>query len=511
MDEKPIRWWPLLAIWIISAGLWCYAYGTSDANRQDLVMKSFAIGFFAIVLSLIWLLAFSRLRWKIRFTALAIALLSVFLFAGLFRFEGFSGDLVPVFGWRWAEETARDKKLDTELSQPVGPIDKATINDFTQFFGSNRDGKISGVSLDRDWISDPPELLWRQPIGEAWSGFAVSNSKAITQEQDEDRELVVCYDLLTGKALWQHSDVARYDDALGGVGPRATPTIEGNRVYTLGATGILNCLDLRDGSLLWGLNILKENDAKLPDWGTSSSPLIYGELVVVSAGGRDGRSLVAYNKTSGDFVWGGGSEPAHWSSPVAYEIGGKEQILIFNRALTSHDPDNGNVLWSYPWKRDHPHVSIPLLLGSDRVMLSSGYGNGSALLQITANEDVSFSVERLWKTLHMKAKFTNLVSKDGYVYGLDDGIMACLDIETGRRAWKTGRYGHGQVLLLDDLLLVSAENREILLLEATPVESRVLTRFQALTGKSWNPPALVAPFLLVRNHKEAACYKLPLN
>ena len=151
------------------------------------------------------------------------------------------------------------------------------------------------------------------------------------------------------------------------------------------------------------------------------------------------------------------------------------------------------------------------MLEGDRVLVSSGYGVGSELLHIQPDDTGMFRAERLWKTNRLKAKFNNLVTRDGYVYGLDDGILACLEIATGDLKWKDGRYGHGQFILVRDVLLVTAENGQVALIDPVPTERRELTRFQALEGKTWNPPALAYDLLLVRNDQEAACYRLPVS
>jgi outer membrane protein assembly factor BamB len=276
--------------------------------------------------------------------------------------------------------------------------------------------------------------------------------------------------------------------------------------------GDFMCLNLETGEKRWGFNVLDKHGASVPEWGMASSPLIEGGLVIISVGGPNGHSLVAYDKMSGEMVWGGGSDKAHWSSPVIYEIAGKRQILIFNySAMFAHDLADGSVLWQYEWDTDGmPHVALPIPVGDDRIVLSSGYGKGAELLQISNNDDGTQTAERVWRTLHLKAKFNNYVLKDGYIYGLDDGMLTCIDVEIGRRTWKKGRYGHGQNILVDDLMLLTTEGGEVLLIEPVPEEPRILGSFQALEGKSWNPPALVGEYLLLRNHLEAALYRLPL-
>lgn len=499
------RWWPLIVIWALVLGGWIYFILTGEGNRQMAIMAILGTGFTGVALSVMWLLALSRMPWKIRLKGFGAFVLLMLLMVALFRVEGVTGDLMPIVKFRWSgagEKVATGLADGSELVQGSYP----------QFLGPNRDTTMPNIPLDRDWETNPPQLIWKQPIGEAWSAFSVVGNRAVTQEQDGDDELVVCYELLTGNKLWEHRYPARYDNPLGGIGPRATPTIEENRVYALGAMGDFMLLDLETGEKQWGFNLLEKHQAKLPDWAMASSPLIEGDLVIVSAGGRNGDSLVAYNKMTGDLVWSGGSDRAHWSSPVAYDIAGKRQVLIFNHsALFAHDVTDGSVLWQYEWNTDGmPHVAIPVPVGEDRIVLSSGYGKGAEMLQISSREDGTQSAERLWRTLHLKAKFNNYVFKDGYIYGLDDGMFTCIDIEKGRRAWKEGRYGHGQNILVDDLMLLTTERGEILLTEPVPEEPRILGRFQALEGKSWNPPALVGEYLLVRNHLEAALYRLPL-
>jgi outer membrane protein assembly factor BamB len=383
--------------------------------------------------------------------------------------------------------------------------------EFPQFLGPHRNATLpDGPALSRDWKTRPPVKLWRQPIGAGWSGFAIAGERAVTQEQRGEEELVVCYELRTGRPLWSHADTARYFTTLAGEGPRATPGISGDKVVTLGSTGILNCLDLATGRVIWNRNIIAENQSSVPEWGVAGSPLVLDGLVIVEPGGKNGRSLVACRLTNGEFVWGGGDDAAGYSSPVTAVIGGTSQVLIFNKhAIFGHNAATGEVLWQYPWDPHQPHVAVPVVVDGDRVLVSSGYGVGSELLKITRDNSGRFSAARLWKTNRLKAKFNNVVIRDGYVYGLDDGVLCCLDLSTGGLKWKDGRYGHGQFLLVRDVLLITAENGEVALVDPVPTERRELARFRALDGKTWNPPALVGDLLLLRNDQEAACYRLP--
>jgi len=381
-------------------------------------------------------------------------------------------------------------------------------DDYPQFLGPHRNATVDGVGLLRDWEMHPPRPLWRQPIGTGWSSFAIVGGYAVTQEQRDDKELVTCYEVESGRLCWVHADETSFYHPMGGDGPRATPTISEGRVYTLGATGRLNCLDGATGTPAWSVDIVQDNQAKNNEWGKSGSPLVVDDLVVVSAGGEDGRSLVAYHRDTGERVWVGGNRRSGYASPMLATLAGVPQILILNKgAVTAHDPSDGRLLWEQPWGKNI-NVAQPVPLDGDKVFVSTGYGIGGALFQLARSESGEFEITQRWRTRSIKAKFTNVVVRDGFLYGLDDGIFVCVDLATGKRRWKAGRYGHGQVLGLDDLLLVQAESGEVVLVEASPEAHREHGRFQALSSKTWNNPAFWRGYLLVRNDQEAACYRL---
>ncbi len=518
-SKSRIRWLPAAIILVLTILAIILLWTVDAPHRQSRVLHTVLVLMLSFLLMLLWLLFFSRLRWEVRLLAFGAVVLILLLSIMLFRVKGFSGDLVPLLEWRWGEKAAES----LTGSVPTAPLfpPQAGGKDYPQFLGPHRNGTVQGIKLARDWSERPPQLLWRQPIGAGWSAFAVAGNSAITQEQRGEYEMVVCYDLHSGQERWNHSDRDRYEATPAGVGPRATPTIVEDRVYTLGATGILNCLDLGTGERIWSEDILYDNDAELASWGMSGSPLVLNDLVVVSAGGGAGKSLVAYHKDTGARVWSGGSSPAGYSSPLITTLAGVPQILIFNYgSVAAHDPDDGQILWQHPWPSGTECVSQPLPLPGDRVFVSSAYGIGCKLFQIAHDGDNLLKATLVWETPRLKAKFTNVVHRDGYIYGLDDGVFVCLDLADGQRKWKRGRYGHGQVILVDDsdgsreesdLLLVSAESGDVLLVEVNPNESKEVARFSALASKTWNNPALAGQYLLVRNDREAACYELPIE
>lgn len=460
-------------------------------------------------LSLVWLLLLSGLRWWQRLLYFVGVIGVIAVLANLVRIRGVSGDLVPIFEWRWQKvQTVALPSENSAATPSTNAIASTLTNSYPQFLGPNRDGTIRGVSLARDWNTTKPQELWRQPIGAAWSGFAIFGNYAVTQEQRDQEELVVCYDLLTGKPIWSHTDTERYFTVVAGEGPRATPTIASNRVFTVGATGLLNCLDLATGKKLWSHHFIKENNTKPGEWGVTGSPLVAGDLVIVNPGGQ-GSSLVAYKVADGSVAWSAGDDGASYSAPTLLKFGGVEQIVIFNgSAVFAHQPSDGKILWSQRWYGPYPKVTVPIQLPDDRLLVSSGYGVGAELWEI--RNEGEWKVKVLWKTNRMKSKFANLFYRDGYIYGLDDGIMACLDAKDGSLKWKEGRFGHGQMIMVEDVFLLMAEAGEIVLLEPAPEAQRVLARHPVFTDKTWNPIALAGEYLLVRNDKEAVCLKLPL-
>jgi outer membrane protein assembly factor BamB len=474
-----------------------------------------------------------RLPPILRYAPLVLLVCGVAGFFAIYRFVGWSSTLRPLFELRWAERDslatvpgALVTRGDLEKVQPVS----TTPHDFPGFLGPSRDQTITSVRLNRDWDNLPPKEIWRHSVGLGWSGFAVVADYAVTQEQRDEREMVVCYNLKTGEGRWAHGDQVRVgtEGSFGGVGPRATPMIHEGRVFALGASGILNCLELATGRLLWTKNIHEENQAKSVYWGTSGSPLIVDDLVVVSAGGENNNSLVAYRQVDGERAWSGGSDAAAYASPALATLGGIRQVTIVNEDwVAGHDAANGKVLWRFAWPGKtnmDGSASQARVVGSLRVFVSKGYTQGAALYQFSAEKlqraresgqpmrpDVVWNKATHKKAL-LKTKHSNVCIRDGYVYGLDEEILQCVELASGRERWKRGRYGQGQLLLIDDLLLVQAEDGRVVLVEANPDEHKELASFQALEGEPcWNCPALAGPYLLVRNKDEAACYELPLR
>jgi len=513
MNNSPsrphIRWLPAVVILCLGvlALLIVGLVPTAELQVRNIILV--VIGLSTLFLLILWWMFASRSSWRLRLGIFAILLVLAGSFASAFRFRGVTGDFLPILEARWSRPAA--SAFEKGVDNPA--LDHSGRADFPQYLGPDRNAVIADdTELARDWEKEPPQVLWRQPIGPAWSGFAIMGNRAVTFEQRGDSEVVVCLDILTGKLLWEHADTARFASSLGDVGPRSTPTISGGRVFTFGATGITNCLDLATGRLIWQRAMSKDAPKGRPEWGYACSPLILDDKVIVSGGQSHEKSVFAYHVTDGGLAWRNGSQPAEYASPAFLTLAGVPQIVSFNMIfITAHDPATGKILWEYPWGRRQPCCAQPVPVGPNRVVFSSGYGVGCELLEIQRDAAGKLSVQPIWKTLNLKAKMAAFVHRDGYLYGLDDGTLTCIDLRDGSRKWKAGRYGHGQLLFVGDVLLVTAESGEIVLLAPTPDAPNELTRFRVFNAKTWNPPALSGDLLLMRTDQEVACIRLPAS
>jgi outer membrane protein assembly factor BamB len=375
---------------------------------------------------------------------------------------------------------------------------------WTDFRGPRRDGHYAAGPIRTDWTTLQP--LWRQPVGGGFASFVVAGGHAFTIEQRGQDEVAAAYDVLTGRELWTSAWSALLRDSMGGDGPRATPTWHDGRVFVLGATGEFRALDAATGRTLWRTNILADAGAGNIDWGMAASPLVVDDTVVVLPGGANGQSVVAYHLESGKRAWGALDDGAAYSSPMLVTLAGVRQILTFTASrLVGLAPENGRLLWEFPWKTD-VNASQPVIAGPDRVFISTDYGLDGAMLQVAAGADGQLTTRELWRTNRMNNYFTSAVLHDGFIYGLDRSILACIDAATGELKWKGGRYGYGQVMLASGHLIVVTEEGELALVRADPTAHQEITRFPAIEGKTWNHPAISDGVLLIRSAEEMAAF-----
>lgn len=508
--SAPIRWWPGVGIMLLAIAAVVWVRLQSDWPFQKRNLTTYEILIITFITMLVWWTFLSRAPKRLRLTV-TFALVGVMIAgATLFRLRGMSGDMMPILELRWTHNTLPSPVAPHSSSPILQDSNTPTASSFPQFYGPNRDGVLPGPMLDTNWLAHPPVVLWRQKVGAGWSGFAVVGELAVTQEQHGNEECVVARELISGRERWRHSDTARYNSTIAGEGPRATPTVISNRVFTFGATGILNCLDLATGHRLWSRDVVKESGGTVPQWGATSSPLVVDDLVIVHGGEGGSHSLFAFRTDDGAPAWKGGTSPSY-STPLITTLAGVPQVLAFNHAsVSAHDPKTGATLWQRPWGNGNVVCASPLVVSSNRVLFSSGYGVGAELLEILHKTNSTPAVPALavapvWKSIRMKAKFSHLFLRDGCVFGLDDGMFACVDLRDGSQRWKEGRHGHGQGLLVGENYLLMAESGELVLLRPTPEAPNELARFRVFNSKTWNPIALAGNLLFVRNDQEAAC------
>ena len=380
---------------------------------------------------------------------------------------------------------------------------------WTNYRGPARDGRYDEVPIRTSWPAEGLPLLWKQPIGGGYASFVVAEGTAFTIEQRRRQEIVAAYDVETGRELWTHATDAEFVESMGGDGPRATPTWEAGKLWALGAEGDLRCFEAKTGKLNWSKNILKDNGASNLQWGMAAAPLIVDDKVVVLPGGKPGKSVVAYNKLTGAPVWRSLSDTQAYVSPMLVTLAGKRHIVVetANRVVGLAVED-GSLLWETGWNTDMGiNCSQPVVIDANRLFLSSGYGKGAALVEISGNGD-GFTARKIWENSSMKNKFNSSVLHEGNVYGLDEGILTCVDVKTGDRRWKGGRYGYGQVILASGHLIVITDTGELVLVKASPDKHTEVARFSALEGKTWNYPAIAGGRLLVRNQTQMACFDL---
>ena len=383
----------------------------------------------------------------------------------------------------------------------------ARRNYWTNYRGPSRDGRYDEQPIRTNWQGGLQQL-WKQPSGGGYASFSVADGLAYTIEQRRGQEVVAAYNVETGRELWTHGWDALYADSTGD-GPRATPTWHEGRLYALGALGELRCLDARTGKLIWSKNILKDAGASNIPWGMAASPLVVDDKVIVIPGGGNGKSVVAYNARTGAHAWGALGDTASYTSPMLVTLAGRRQILaVTARRVAGLAPEDGAVLWDFPWANSiGVNVAQPIVTGPNRFFVSAGYGKGAALVEV-GGAGGKLSAAPVWERASMKNKFNSSVFHEGHVYGLDEGMLTCVELETGQQKWKARGYGYGQVVLASGHLIVTTEEGEVALVRATPAGHTELSRFPALQGRTWNVPAIAGGRLLVRNATEMACYKL---
>jgi outer membrane protein assembly factor BamB len=448
------------------------------------------------------------------------AMIAAFVGFSLVRMDGVAGNGDTAYSWRWSP-TKEDQFLAQQKSQPTTPIPspasekiEAQPGDWVEFRGGERQCAVTAGEITTDWRTTPPKLVWKKAVGPAWSSVIVVAGKLFTQEQRGQQEAVVCYDTDTGNELWAREYAARYEDTVAGAGPRSTPTFHDGRIYAMGAAAELICVDAATGEKLWSQDARAESKGEQQMWGFASSPLVTDGVAIVFAGGKEKKSLLAYRIDGNhEVAWRAAGGTMSYSSPQLAQVAGQRVVLFVSDAgLLALDPESGKQVWQAgDANANAPHSLQPHVWSSgpegEHLLINSA--KGVTELSVSAGEGKPM-FESGWLSKDLKPDFNDFVIYQGHAYGFDREIFACIDLKTGKRTWKGGRYGHGQVILLEDhgLLIVIGEKGQCALVAADPKKHTELGKFQALTGKTWNHPVVVAGRLYARNAEEMACYDL---
>ncbi len=394
-------------------------------------------------------------------------------------------------------------------------------SDWPQWRGPDKDGISRETGFLKEWSDGGPQVLWRVSLGEGFSGISVVGGRVYTMFSEGDDEFVVCLNASNGEEIWRFRSDSNYHESMGGNGPRATPTIDGEYLYTVTAQGKLYALNIADGAEVWSHDLQAEFGSKMPRWGVCTSPLVEGDLLLVEVGGTDGKSIVAFNKTNGEVVWSSHTDILGYSSPIAVTIGGVRQLIVFTGTqLVSVAPDNGKLYWTHPWRTEYDvNAATPVFIPPDKIFISSGYGKGAAVVQVRVvaapessdgeNEaeknGVEIRVVEIWKNEKMKNHFATSVLHGNYLYGFDNAILKCIDANTGSEKWKTRGYGKGTLMLADDHLIILSDRGKLGLAEATPSAYNEVANAEVLRGLCWTVPTLANGRLYARNEKEMVC------
>jgi outer membrane protein assembly factor BamB len=374
--------------------------------------------------------------------------------------------------------------------------------DWPRYRGPKGDGISKETGLLKTWPASGPRVLWRARLGSGYSGMAVSGGRLFTLFGTGGSEFAIAFDAATGKELWRARLDSERRDEMGG-GPRATPTVDGGLVYALGAEGKLAALEAATGKPRWRVDLVSQHGARVPQWGVSTSPVVEGGMLLVTAGGSNGRSLLALDKLTGKVIWTAESDVAGYSTPLVLDIAGTRQALFFaGTSLISVSPQTGKRFWSVPWETSYDvNAAMPVFVAPDKVFISSSYDTGGQLLRVVSKGGQP-AVESIWRNRVMKNHFNSSVYFAGHLYGFDDATLKCIEPVSAEERWKQRGLGKGSLLVADGHLWVLSEHGELVLVEVTPGGYHEKARARVFDAKTWTMPTLANKRLYVRSESE---------
>ncbi len=393
-------------------------------------------------------------------------------------------------------------------------------DDSPQFLGEHRNGYSPETELIDSFPDSGPALVWRSPLGVGMSGVVVSDGMVYTMFQDSDHQYVAALDEKSGKQMWTTKVGPYYQNGMGN-GPRATPSVNGNKIFGFTGEGILCALNAKDGALLWTVNTPEDLKSKPAEYGMASSPLVAGDAVIVQVGSSQG-AVAAYSKEDGTRLWTSGSGASGYSSPVIMTLAGKEQIVAFlGTSVSGIDPTDGSELWKMDFVTDYDcNTANPVQLDDSSLLVSAGENHGCAALKITGGDGgKGFEVETLWsslgKTSVLRAEWQTPVLQDGYIYGLDNvggagpfTHLVCLRVTDGKQMWIQPKFGKTNLTLADGKLFFSTMRGDLVLVKAKSDGFEEVSRAKILERQTRQAPVIANRNLYLRDDKEVVCLKV---
>lgn len=430
----------------------------------------------------------------------------------LFSFQGCKNQKINAFalvvGLLLAGEAAHS------ACQPLWAEDRdIKQNEWPQFLGPNRTGLSSEIDLLEEWPENGLKIIWRVPGGVGMSGLSISRGRVLTMVQREGQQWVIAVDAVTGRSIWQTAVAKEYGNPMGD-GPRATPTISGDRVFVLSGDGVVSAIDFESGALLWSHNTLVELSGKVAEYGMASSPLVIDDQVIVIVGAA-AATLAAFDTKTGKLVWTAGDDPAGYSSPMVLVLDGVPHIVSYSgNSVLGVAFKTGQILWRYPFQTNYEcNIATPLSIRG-KLFLSAGENHGSVLLNVKSMK-AGYEFDELWQSFGpksvLRSEWQTPLLIDGFLYGMDNvggagpvTHLTCIDAMSGERMWQMPRFGKGNMIAADGKLFVSTLLGELVVVKISPEKYDEVGRMN-IVESTRQSPSIAGGFLYLRDGREIVC------
>ncbi len=381
--------------------------------------------------------------------------------------------------------------------------------DWPQWRGAERDGLAQFSPINTTWPEKGLSRLWKKTLGDGFSAVSIWNKRAYTQYSNGYDEILICMNAATGKTLWKARLGASFLSSMGGDGPRSTPTVSQGVVYTMSAFGTVAAHDALTGEDIWRIDLRKDHDGDVPDWGYATCALLHENMLIIEAGSKSGGLFMALNRTDGSIIWQSGTGKGAYSSPILATIGGENHIIF----LTGKDVrgirlEDGKQLWQTPFPTSYDNnIATPILFDKNKIYVSAGYGTGAMVFAVEQQGGI-YTAQEIWRNKVMKNHMSTAVFADGYLYGFDNSILKCIDANTGEEVWKTRGYGKGTLLMADGHLIILGEKGKLGIAPISSNGFQEKAAFKAISGRCWTMPSIADGRIYVRSRFEMACYDI---